>query len=255
MARLTVIGSGNAFNEDGRGSAALLFESEAGTRVLVDVGPTALADWPPESSPGDLDALLITHLHGDHIAGWPFLQLRMEFVDRRQKPLSVVGPQGVASTLQALTDLCYGELSDKAGHVDWLELPVEAAADRSTAFGWSLACEPMEHHATSLGYRFEIDGVRVAVTGDTRWCPGLVRLARGADVLVMECTSVEPVGGAHICLQELRARREELDAARIVLVHTTDGVAASLGIDPLPRVEASWDGRVFELARAAAAEG
>ena len=90
-------------------------------------------------------------------------------------------------------------------------------------------------------------GRRIAISGDTGWCPELELLAAGADVLVLECTSIEPETPAHVCLAELRERAMRLDCGRILLVHLTDGVAGALAADPIPRVIAAHDGFALDV--------
>jgi ribonuclease BN (tRNA processing enzyme) len=104
---------------------------------------------------------------------------------------------------------------------------------------------PMEHHASSLGYRFHTSGGSVAITGDTRWCTALERLAHGSDLFIVECTAAEPVSHAHVSLREVREKRAALGGCDVVLVHLTDEVAAALAVDPVPRVIAAYDGMVL----------
>jgi ribonuclease BN (tRNA processing enzyme) len=105
----------------------------------------------------------------------------------------------------------------------------------------------MDHHPTSIAFRFHVDGRRVAVTGDTRWCPNLERLARESDLLILECTTARPGPHPHVSLDELREGRERLGACDVLLVHLPDDVAAELAADPLPRVAAAHDGQTIEL--------
>lgn len=244
--RVHFIGTGNAFNHDGRGNQSIWIDPGGAEPFLVDVGPTTASGMELQTlNPARLSALFITHLHGDHTAGWPFLLLRLTLLEARSAPLDVVGPPGTQAHLEDLARLCYGELlSDPPFPIRFRELPVEAADGIEWA-GRLLDTLPMQHHPTSIGYRFRLDDRKIGVSGDTAWCDGLERLADGCDWLVLECTTVEENDLPHVSLETLRARRDRLQAARVLLVHLPDAVAESLARDPIPGVITTHDGLVY----------
>lgn len=249
-AELVVLGSGTAFGTDGRGAACLLLRTAEGRSLLVDVGPTCVqAAERLRVDVGSIDGLVLTHLHGDHTAGWPFLLLRMIYVDRRHTALRVVGPFGTEPMLRRLAELCYGELGSSPGFTLRFHEVDPALGERDVALaGLRMEAIPLEHHPTSVGWRMTLDDGRVvAVSGDTRWCEGLERLADGADLLLLECTSVEPTEAAHISVAELGERRDRLRSERIVLVHLTDEVERAAANLRLDGVMASADGSRISL--------
>ncbi len=247
---IQLLGSGTAFHQDGRGSQCLVVRPTGEPPFLVDLGPTALAAAARFGVPtGELERLFVTHLHGDHLAGWPFLLLNLNFIDRRTRPFHVHGPVGVRACLEGMMRLCYPDVLDGPGlsfEVHYHEIEVrEAAGLEAGAIGFDVL--PMSHHPSSIGYCFNLCGKRVAVTGDTRWCPNLERLARASDLLLVECTTVERQEHAHVSLDELRSAVDRLGPCAVVLVHLTDDVAADLAANPLPRVIAGHDGMILPL--------
>jgi ribonuclease BN (tRNA processing enzyme) len=248
---LHLLGTGNAFNLDGRASAAVLVKTAQGPAFLVDAGPTvglSLAAHGVDTS--QLDVVFFTHLHGDHIAGWPFLLLRLALIDRRTRPLDVVGPPGTRAHLQGLMDLCYPELIAPARstcEVRFRELAVADARGIDCGEGPRFDTFAIDHHPTSLAYAFHVDGGVIGVSGDTRWCPALEALIAASDLLVLECTSVERLEAKHVCVDDLREHAALFRGRRTFLVHLDDTVAAALARAPVPGVEAGRDGQVVRL--------
>lgn len=250
-----VLGTGTAFNDDGRRSAGLLFRPGVGGAFLVDAGPTLMVPLMHEQvGYADVDRLVLTHLHGDHVAGWPFLLLHLVVRQQRTRPFDVYGPIGTRRALEELAKLCYGEVFDlRRFELRFHELEVASRAGIDLGQGLSLDTIPVRHHASSIGLRFRLPGGRsrprvVAVSGDTGWCDELEELAAAADLLVLECSSVEPAVDTHVSLEELRDGRPRLRADQVLLVHLTDEVARKLAIDPIPGVIAASDGLVWEIA-------
>jgi ribonuclease BN (tRNA processing enzyme) len=167
-----------------------------------------------------VDGVLITHLHGDHVAGWPFLLLDYQFASARKRRLVVTGPRGVARRLTTLATACYRELTP-----DRLRFSVAyrevSAGDELMLSGARVSAFGMTHSRTEfcLGYRICVGGKTIAVTGDTGWCESLVALSDGADLLLIECTAYSTDSPDHLNYLEIAAHRNELKARRIVLTH------------------------------------
>ena len=100
--RVTVLGSGDAFGSGGRRQSAYLVET--GDRAfLLDAGPTVLAALSDAGrSSGQVDFVLISHLHGDHFAGVVFMIMEFLFEERRDREFLVIGPEGVESRVKDL---------------------------------------------------------------------------------------------------------------------------------------------------------
>src|SRR5262245_58096959 len=109
VARVTFLGTSDAFHSAGRRNAAYLVEDGA-SRVAVDFGPTALQSLAILGiDPASIDAVLLTHLHGDHIVGVPFLVLDGIHHSRRSRPLEIVGPVGTRARIEALFRATYDD--------------------------------------------------------------------------------------------------------------------------------------------------
>ena len=241
------LGTGNAFNTDGRGTQSILVAPGAASPFLVDMGPTAFqamvrfgVDW------RKIDRLFLTHLHGDHTAGWPFLLLNMVILDRRTRPFDIYGPQGTRRCLEELAACCFHDvLARQSVDLHYHELALAEQEGLEGRQGLRFDVLPMRHHATSLGYRFHVDGTSLGVSGDTGWCDGLERLGATSKVLIVECSSVRPEAPRHLSLEEIRAGRARLGDGQLLLVHLTASVAEELARDPVPNLMATYDGMIF----------
>lgn len=123
MVLVELLGSGNAFLPSGRLHSFLAIDKH----IVVDCPPTALASLRKAGiSPADIDTILITHVHGDHVFGFPFLLLERKYISDREslKPLTVAGSSGVKERLTHLCNLAYpGSLEGILETINWVDVP------------------------------------------------------------------------------------------------------------------------------------
>src|SRR5476649_1491076 len=99
--RLTVIGSGDAFGSGGRFNTCFQLAT-TGPTVLVDCGASSLVAMRAHGvDPAKVDGIILTHLHGDHFGGIPFLMLDAQHLNRRERPLTIAGPPGTQARMTA----------------------------------------------------------------------------------------------------------------------------------------------------------
>jgi ribonuclease BN (tRNA processing enzyme) len=242
---LTFLGSGDAFGSGGRFHTCFLLEVAA-RRYLLDCGASSLValrqrDVPPES----IDAVVLTHFHGDHFGGLPFLLLEGQFISKRTRPLVIAGPAGVEARVTELMEAMFRGATPGVRRfpIRYVELP---AAEEVAVGELRVTAVPVDHgrEASAHGVRIEAGGAVLAYSGDTAWCDALPWLAAGADLFVCECSLFDRPATGHLDYRTLRARRDELDCRRLILTH--------LGADVLGRraeleFECARDGLVVEL--------
>ena len=123
MVEVDLLGSGNAFLPSGRLHSFLMIDKH----IIVDCPPTALASLRQAGiSPADIDTILITHVHGDHVFGFPFFLLERKYISDREgaKPLTVAGSKIVKGRLVELCKLAYpGSLDDQLEKINWVDTP------------------------------------------------------------------------------------------------------------------------------------
>src|SRR6185369_48202 len=99
--QVTVLGGGDAFCSGANLNAAYLVESAQST-FLVDCGPTVLYALKKQGiDTARIDFVIVSHLHGDHFGGIPFLLLEYMYERPRTRPLVVLGPPGIEDRVRS----------------------------------------------------------------------------------------------------------------------------------------------------------
>lgn len=185
--QLTILGSGTAIPSLRRGSPGLLVEV-AGQSLLFDGGAGTL---PRLLGAGvaitELDRIFYTHLHPDHTGDLvPLLFALRNPAWERTKPLYLTGPRGFRAYYEGLIGV-YG---------DWIAAKsydlVVSEVLKETSEGEGFRAIPWEvaHIQHSLCYRIEsASGKSLVFSGDTTYCDAIIDAARGADLLVLECSA------------------------------------------------------------------
>jgi ribonuclease BN (tRNA processing enzyme) len=241
---LQVLGSGDAFGSGGRFQTCLLLRGGDGT-VLIDCGASSLIAMKRSGvDPGEVGWILLSHLHGDHFGGLPFLVLDAQF-SRRTRPLVIAGPPGVRARVTAAMEVLFPGSSRTARRfpVEYVELLAEAPASIGPA---RVIAFPVEHAsgAPSYALRVRYGGKTVAYSGDTAWTDGLVKAARGADLLVCEAYFFDKRIPYHLDYRTLEANQAQLECRRILVTHMSQDMLDHAAEVTLERAE---DGQVVAL--------
>lgn len=224
MTTITFLGTGDAFGSGGRAQSAMLLEYDGGEdahyRVLLDCGASTLPSLRAKDLHGnDIDAVLLSHFHGDHTVGLPFLLLENAFGQVRQRPLLIIGPSGVAERMKQLMEASFPGI-----HLEELPFPIqfqEAGKDAMELGPLHARWYPVDHAIASKphGIRVETPDGILAYSGDSAWTKQLIPLAQGADLLVCECFGYHSEVPGHMTHQQLLKHQYKLGAKRIICTH------------------------------------
>jgi ribonuclease BN (tRNA processing enzyme) len=239
------LGSGDAFSAGGRFQAGCLVRG-SDTSLLLDCGATTLTALRREGiRPDEIDAILISHFHGDHFSGLPFLFLDAIYSESRARPLCIAGPHGIEERVRSLFKALYPDSSAKP-------LPFELrfremAPGRSLFIGESVVDPfrvPHQEREMSLGVRVILEGRRILYSGDTGWTEDLVAWSEGTDLCICECSFFKTRVESHLDYPRIAENRHRFGTRRLVLTH--------LGREVLERqdeieLELAHDGMAAEL--------
>jgi ribonuclease BN (tRNA processing enzyme) len=211
--------------------------------LLVDCGASSLVALKGAGvDPNSIGTVLISHLHGDHFGGLPFLILDGQ-ISKRTGRLRIAGPPGLETRVtQAMEVLFPGSSGGhRAFDIQFQELPEGVP----TSVG-SVTVTPYEvlHVCGAPPYalRVEIDGRIIAYSGDTEWTDRLVAAASGADLFICESYFFDEKVRFHLDYSTIMKHRSELGCRRIVLTHMSSDMLGHLSE---LEVEAAYDG--FEI--------
>ena len=238
--RVTLLGTGSPSPTLVRHHPAVLVEWGPRSSMLVDVGDGVVTQLLAAGSGlADVEHLAITHLHWDHVLGYPAFVWGSWSAGRSR--LRVVGPTGTADMHQRVVEDFYRAQAEWAIDLGYRRTGWDDVEVLDIEAGWSTELDGCVVEAgrvvhppmTSVGYRFTFEGRSIVISGDTARCEELVELARGADVLVVDaCASTAPPDATperraliarlhsfHASPQDCVDMAADADVSKVVLTH------------------------------------
>jgi ribonuclease BN (tRNA processing enzyme) len=239
------LGAGDAFNAAGRCHASYLVTAPSAC-FLFDCGSTALMALKRDRIDADrVDAVLLSHLHGDHFAGLPFLFLEWVLETKRRRPFSLVGPPGTAERVHDLYRAMYRNQASRPLPFEMRCIEVQPD-EATTVCGIDLLPFRVPHQETevSLGFRAAVDGRVILYSGDTGWTEDLVTRSQGTDLFICECSYFETRVDYHLDYPRLEENHRRFGCKRLILTHVGREVLARR--DEI-ELEIASDGMIVEL--------
>ncbi len=243
---VTLLGTGDAFASFGRSQSGYLIDAPGG-RILMEAGPGLMPALKSNAvAPDSFDLVLISHLHGDHFAGLPFLILDYMWETPRKKLLTIAGPPRLEQRTWLLmrTMFPHFELDKIKRKLKFVVLE-PGSSTRLGKFKVRAIRSPHTKPDISLSLRIDGGGKSIVFSGDSGWNDELVELSAGADLFLCECTYYESTElNFHLNYPLLAANRDKFKVRRMVLTH--------LGREVLSRadeivLEMGYDGMKIEI--------
>jgi ribonuclease BN (tRNA processing enzyme) len=243
---LQFVGCGDAFGSGGRFNTCFhLVGNEV--NALIDCGATSLVAMNKLAIDGnDIDVIFISHFHADHIAGVPLFILEANYVSKRKRPLTIVGPPGLKARFPGIMESSFpGTGSMELNfplHLEELEIGKlrKVGAVQVTAFH----VVHDDRAGPCLGFRVEIEGKIIAFSGDTEWTDALIDIGREADLFICEAYTRDKPITTHMALSILEKHLDQIRPKRLVLTHMSNDMLARRAEVPY---ETAADGMIVKL--------
>jgi len=239
------VGSGDSFGSGGRFQTCIVVDGP-GSRFAIDFGTSSMIALAQQGiEPNSIDAVLLTHLHGDHCGGVPFLLIDAMLAARRERPLIIAGPRDLPRRMAEIREALFpgSHVMTPRFPLEWIEL--EPGRPRRL-LDLQVTAQPARHTAetnpTSL--RVEVGDKVIAYTGDTEWTEDVAAAARGADLFIAECYFYDKAIKWHLTYPAIAAHRTEVGAKRVILTHMSREMLAHTADVP---EECAHDGLVVTL--------
>jgi len=196
--------------------------------------------------PDTVDQILLTHLHGDHYGGVPFLLVYAHSCSMRNRPLVIGGPETTEKRVMEALESLYPGSSDYEWRFDLnfceFELEKEWRSGPISVVPYRAAHSAGDGPALAL--RINVEGKIIAYSGDGGWSDGLAAAATGADLFIAECYYYDRKLPSHMNLKTLTKRIGDIAPTRLILTH--------MGEDMLERAETlefetAEDGKIIEI--------
>lgn len=247
--KLTVIGCGDAFGSGGRFNTCFVLDT-AKSRLMIDCGastPVALKARGIDFN--TVDAVMLSHLHGDHFGGLPFLLLDAQFRARRERSLLIAGPPGTRERLNALLEVFFPKSTGTKWRFEWSVREIPVGVPDDDVLGHRIMTAEVIHQSGAPSTALQLfDGDKTfAYSGDTEWTDALVLVGRHADLFVCECYEYAGKLTGHMTWETLKSKIPEISAHSVMLTHMNANMLSHVAEARAAGVLIAEDGLTLEF--------
>ncbi len=239
------VGSGDSFGSGGRFQTCILVDGPR-SRFAIDCGTSSLIALAQQGiEHNSIDAVLLSHLHGDHCGGVPFLLMDAMLSAKRTRPLTIAGPRDLQRRMGEIREALFpgSHVMMPKFPLHWIEIDPGRPHE---ILDLVVTTQPARHtqETNPMAIRVEVGGKVVAYSGDTEWTDDIAKVARGADLFIAECYFYEKPIKWHLNYPAIAAHRADVGAKRLILTHMSREMLAHAADVP---EECASDGLVVTI--------
>ena len=231
--KIHFLGVGEACDPERFNTSLLVVSGSNSHYILLDCGFTTPHRYFADCfDPNQLDALWVSHFHGDHFFGVPLLLLRFWEMGR-DKPLLLVGPCGLREKIEMALELAYPSFLAKLRYaLQYRELE-DGGSVQAAGFLWQVAA--MEHSQPCLALRLTAGGKSVFYSGDGRPTSATASLVKGCALVVHEAYRVAGQTANHGSLAECLDLARQTGCEKLAIVHVAHDEREKVDMERLLR--------------------
>ncbi len=243
--QVNFVGSGDAFGTGGRFNTCIMVDGKD-VRFTIDFGASSLIALNKQGiAHNSIDAILLTHIHGDHSAGIPFMLMDAMLGARRDRPLTIAGPKNLEARLAEAAEVLFpgSNAMTPKFPIHYVELEVGVP---NTVLGLTVTSYAAKHtwQTDPTALRIAVDDKIVTYSGDGDWTPDLPKATQGADLFIAECYFHQEPIKWHLNYPTIQEHKDAFGAKRMILTHMGPEMLAMAGKVP---EECAEDGLVITL--------
>ena len=227
MTRLTILGGSAAGVSTGQGCSGYLVQTD-NTNLVLDLGPNTLLELRKHTNFRELDGIVISHLHMDHLLDLFALRFALAYNPTRpSKPVPLFLPPGGLGFMEKAADLFITDDKDQGQYFSTVYDMQEYDPASSIRIGdFTLTFAPTLHIIPCWAIRIHSadDSGDLFYTADTGADADLSDISSGASVVLAESAgppNADPAGylGMHLLPQQAAKIADEAGASHLVLTH------------------------------------
>jgi len=228
--KVTVLGGSGTYPAAGSASSGFLISSNS-DRVWVDAGTGTFANLQRHADPFELKALVLSHLHLDHILDIYPLYYALRFSPETRGPFGfkILAPQGAEDYLNKLVTTTGND-----GFGGYFDFDVIKQSDVVKLGDLEFEFHRSRHPIEAYGMKVRAAGRTLFYTSDTAPSDSLIEAAEGADVMIAEASMQKPtesLAEVHMTAAEAGELAKKAGVGRLVLTHIVPGQDPRVSVD------------------------